>query len=446
MMRIHLLKIIIGIGILLASSIQTEAKKVQLNNPNIHVKGANYVFPSADKLHYCRFSEATLTAPLAEKLFNSNKAITNSGIKIQFKTASRVVKLTFTPQDGDNRGSEFAVLQNGEMTGTYDFKGNAGKTDMLLEITNAHAGQATLFEVVLPSWANVAVTQMNIDAHSELKPITPQNKPIYLALGNSITHGVGQGSASYLTYPYLLAEKLGLDYYNLAVGGAKISQPIAAQTAEMPQADIITLLIGYNDLFFNDKTVEQYTSSYRDYLTEIRKNQPKATIFCISLTHTRSTYNPETGVVPDDYRLALKTLVEEFQSNCDHNLVFVAGDAITSEENLRQDKPADKVHMGIEGAALFADELASIITTATANETTFDIGLLSMTIQSRQGQVFIDAGCCNQKTVNIYNLQGTMVASANIRDVATLDVPSNGIYLVNVQAENRMVQSKVLIR
>lgn len=446
MQTIKRLQYLFAVSALLAIMGAVEAKSIQLNNPNIHVKGANYVIPSIEMLHYCRFSQVTLDAPLKEKLFMPDKARTNSGIKIQFKTASPVVKLTFSPQAGDNRGSEFAVLQNGELTGTYHFKGDASKSDMLLEITNAHVGQTTLFEVVLPSWANVALTQMEIDDHSDLVAFTPQSKPIYLAIGNSITHGVGQGSASYLTYPYLLAEKLGVDYYNLAVGGAKISPAIAAQTAEMPQADIITILIGYNDLFFNDKTVAQYTASYRAYLTDIRTNQPKATIFCISLTHTRSTDNPDTGVVPDDYRLALKTLVEEFQSNGDNNLVFVAGDAITSEANLRPDKLEDKVHMGIEGAALFADELAAIISKVTTNETTPDAELLSMTIQSRQGQVVVDADGCNKKTVHIYNLQGAMVASANIRDVATIEVPSNGIYLVNVQSENRMVQSKVLVR
>ncbi len=347
-----------------------QAKSIPLNTPNIQVLGANYVFPSADKLHYCRFSEATLQAPLQEQMFNPDKALTNSGIMIRFKTASSTVKLTFTPQAGDNRGSEFAVLQNGEMTGTYDFKGAASKTDMLLEINNAHAGQTTLFEVVLPSWSNVALTGMEIDDDRQLEPFTSETKPIYLAIGKSITHGVGQGSATYLTYPYLLSQKLGMDYYNLAVGGARISPAIAAQTAEMPQAAVITILIGYNDLFFNDKTVAQYTASYRAYLTEIRTNQPKATIFCISLTHTRSTGNETTGVVPDDYRLAVKTLVEEFQSNGDDQLVFVAGDAITSEADLQPDKPDDKVHLGIEGAARFADKLASIISRVTTQGST----------------------------------------------------------------------------
>lgn len=360
MLRIkHFLYLLAGITLFLPAT--TQAKDIPLNHPDIHVKGAHSVFASTKQLHYCRFSKHTLEASTQNRLFNPDKAITNSGIRLLFKTASPFVNLTFTPQAGDNRGSEFAVLQNGEMTGTYEFKGNNGKTNMRLELTNTTPEKKTLFEVVLPSWSNVALTRMEIDDNHDLAAFTLAKRPIYLALGNSITHGVGQGSASYLTYPYLLAEKLDVDYYNLAVGGAKISPAIAAQTAEMPQADIITILIGYNDLMFNNKTIEAYTSSYRDYLAEIRKNQPKATIFCISLTHTRSTGNCKTGMVPDDYRLALKSLVKEIQANGDDNLVFVAGDAITSEDNLRQDQPEDKVHLGIEGAALFADELYHII-------------------------------------------------------------------------------------
>lgn len=338
-----------------------QAKTIPLNHPNIQVMGANYVYPSVEKLHYCRFSEVTLNAPLQNKMFNPENAKTNSGIKIRFKTASPFVNLTFMPQAGSNRGSEFAVLQNGELAGKFDFKGEASKKEMILKIINIYTEQETLFEVVLPSLSNVALTKLEIDDLQELGACTPERRPIYLALGNSITHGVGQGSASYLTYPYLLAENLGFDYYNLAVGGAKISQAIATQTAEMPQADIITILIGYNDLHFNNKTVAEYTSSYQAYLSEIRKNQPNARIFCISLTHTRSTGNEKTRVTPDDYRKALKTIVETFQSNGDDKLVFVAGDKITSEANLNLDNPEDRTHMSIKGAAMFADELNKII-------------------------------------------------------------------------------------
>ncbi|TAJ14532.1 hypothetical protein DMA11_05005 [Marinilabiliaceae bacterium JC017] len=436
---------ILGIAALLFTIPQVQAKTVSLDNPNIHVTGANYVFPSHDKLHYCRFSETTLNAPLNEMLFNPKKARTNSGIKLRFKTASPFINLTFSPQEGDNRGSEFAVLQNGKISGKYAFKGDAGKTAMLLEITNDYPGQETCFEVVLPSWSNVALTNMEINDKSDLMPFTPKAKPIYLALGNSITHGVGQGSASFLTYPYLLAEKLDADYYNMAVGGAKISPAIARQTAEMPQADIITILIGYNDMMFNDKTVPQYTTAYRAFLTEVRKNQPKATIFCISLTHTRSTGNESTGVAPDDYRQALKSLIEEFKTNGDNNLVFVAGDKITTEANLRQDKLDDLTHFGIEGAALFAEELHHIISSVTTSESSLPGKGEKILVHAKNGQVYVNPGYDQQKMVNIFNLEGIRIASANIDRTTSFRVPSKGIYLVNVTTADFSHQAKILI-
>lgn len=335
-------------------------KKIALTDPNLHVLGANYSTRTPNKLTYSRFSTACLNAPAQERMFNAKKAKTCSGIRIQFATKASELKLTFSPEEGLNRGAEFAVLQNNQMTNTFAFNAKQSKKEMVLHICSKSPGTQTVYEVVLPSFCNVALTTLELK-DGELSTYTPPQKPIYLAIGNSITHGVGQGSATYLTYPYLLAKKLDVNYFNLAVGGAKISQAVAKQLAEMPQADMITILIGYNDLMFDSKSVEEYVSAYTKYLTTIRANQPKAKIYCISLTHTRASGNSKTNIVPEDYRKALKHLVQDFKQKGDNNLVFVAGDAITSEANLRQQPTKDKVHFSIEGASLFADALYKIM-------------------------------------------------------------------------------------
>ncbi|TLX71262.1 SGNH/GDSL hydrolase family protein [Labilibacter sediminis] len=334
---------------------------IPANSQHINVSGANYVFRAENKLSFNRFSETTLNAPLNDRMFNADKGRTCSGIKLLFKSSAKTIHLTFSPEEGANRGAEFAVLQNGNMTKTYAFNAKQSAQDMQLEIENASPGKETLIEVVLPSFCNVSLTNIVLSDGKDLIPFTPEKKPFYLALGNSITHGVGQGSASYLTYPYLLAQKLNMNYYNLAIGGAKISPAIAAQTKEMPQADIITILIGYNDMMSNNKTVIEYETAYKSYLSQVRINQPNAKIYCISVTYTRASGNEKTGVVPDDYRKALKKLVDQFIEDGDDKLYFIAGDQITTEANLRQDVLTDKVHFGIDGAAMFAEELYQII-------------------------------------------------------------------------------------
>ncbi|WP_430816517.1 SGNH/GDSL hydrolase family protein [Carboxylicivirga sp. RSCT41] len=339
---------------------QSAMKPVNVTDKLIEVKGANYVFRDDGLLAFSRFSEETLDAPMNEAMFNADKARTNSGIRLKFKTGSSLVRLTFKPMPGQNRGCEFAVYQNEEQTDVFNFKGDRSKTKMVLEFKNAQASE-TLFEVTMPSFANVALVDMELEEDAPLMPVDEKDQPVYLAIGNSITHGVGQGSATYLTYPYLLSKEMGLDYYNLAVGGAKISPAIARMTAEMPQADIITILIGYNDLMFNDKSVDEYSSAYLSYLKSIRHNQPKATIYCITLTHTRAVANERTGIKPDEFRTALKHLVYQLQSEGDNRLHLIEGDKITSEDNLRADVLSDQVHFGIKGAALFAEELAKIV-------------------------------------------------------------------------------------
>jgi lysophospholipase L1-like esterase len=345
------------------SFLYAQTKEIAVNNDNIKVFGANYIYRSIDKLSFSRFSEHTYQTPQNERMFNVDKAQTNSGIRIQFATTSPSISLTFSPQAGNNRGAEFAVLQNNKLTKTKAFKGKEHLNDMGLIIENITPGKETLFEVVMPSFCNVALTKMTIDEKHNLLPFSSDKKPIYIALGNSITHGVGQGSATYLTYPYLLARKLNMNYYNLAVGGSKISQAIARQTSEMPQANLITILIGYNDLMFNNKSIEEYKKAYTNYFLEIRKNQPGAFIYCISLTHTRAIRNEKTGITPNDFRKALQEVVESLIDNGDTKVEFIAGDSITSEANLRQEILSDKTHFGIPGAALFAEELYQIIST-----------------------------------------------------------------------------------
>ncbi|WP_439183353.1 hypothetical protein [Carboxylicivirga taeanensis] len=108
--------------------------------------------------------------------------------------------------------------------------------------------------------------------------------------------------------------------------------------------------------------MNEFTGAYLSYLKEIRQNQPKANIYCITLTHTRAEGNERTGVKPNEYSRALKHLVYQLQSEGDRRLYLIEGDKITSESNLRPDVLSDKVHFGIQGAAMFANELAERLT------------------------------------------------------------------------------------
>jgi len=180
-------------------------------------------------------------------------------------------------------------------------------------------------------------------------------------LGDSISHGTGQDGYGHKTWPFLLSRKLEMELFNLAVGGGKIAVPVGEMLEDWEQIDLITILIGYNDLHFDGKTPEQYREKYNELLDTIRKNHPETKIVCITPLYTKKPISKKTGNTIDEFRAELTELVAERN---DPNLILVEGDKISSENNLRSDNPKDPVHLSIEGAALFADELFQILSPA----------------------------------------------------------------------------------
>jgi lysophospholipase L1-like esterase len=340
---------------LLFLSVTGFSKEIPLNNKNIHVAGAAYIFRSPGKLFYKRFSEKTLNAPDDIRMFKTITALTTSGISIQFKTKSSFIHLTFSPQPGRNEGGLFQVLKDGKEFKTIAFKA-PGKNNVEIRLDSLSLENASVYEIILPTYTDLALTGLEIAGNSKLIAYQPAKRKVYLAFGDSITHGRGQRGASYLTYPFLLSQKLNMNFYNLAVGGSKVSIPIAEMAKDLPQADVITLLIGYNDMNGAGHSLERFEKDYRSFLSILRKNQPKAKIFCITLTYTKRKENPKTHLTPDDFRQVIEKVVAGFQAS-DKKLYLIKGDEITSAENLQPGEKTDAVHLTVKGAKLFADAL-----------------------------------------------------------------------------------------
>ncbi len=354
-MRSLQIKILLALPFLLLPFCSV-AKTVPLNNKNIRVTGAAYIFRSPGKLFYKRFSDTTLNAPEDIRMFSPKIASSTSGVIIYFKTRSSKIHLTFSPEPGLDEKSAFEILRNGKAYKTFLFNKEDVKSDLHINLDSLPSNTEAVYEIVLPSYANFSLTNLDIDDNSKLINYNPPKKKIYISFGDSITHGRGQDGASYLTYPYLLSQKLNMDLYNLGIGGAKVSIPVAQMSKDLPKADIITILIGFNDLNSAGRSAEQYEKDYRKYLSTIRENQPKAKIFCISLLYTKKTENEKTHFTPDDFRNVVKKIVAEYQQT-DKKLYFIQGDKITSPDNLQQGPKTDPVHLTVKGASLFADAL-----------------------------------------------------------------------------------------
>ena len=85
-------------------------------------------------------------------------------------------------------------------------------------------------------------------------------------------------------------------------------------------------------------------------------------IFCISPLYTARPVSEKTGIHISEHRQTVESIIKDRQVKGDSRIFLIKGDTITSQANLRgEEAPQDPVHLGIEGAALFSEQLFKII-------------------------------------------------------------------------------------
>jgi len=341
-----------------AWSTQGELKAVNLDDPNLHFSGMVHVDARSDSVRFSRFDPQMLELSKAQLGFNPDKARNTTGGVITFQTDSPGVHLKFRPAAGMNRGSEFGVFIDGQFIDSFKF--NPKQQEMDFRVDKPQTGKSALWEITLPSFANPELLALEIDRQSKLEVVTQAGKKVYVALGDSISHGTGQGSATHLTWPFILSRKLDYTLYNLAVGGSGVAVAQGQTLAEIGPIDLVTILIGFNDWSGEGDSAAAFKQQYDQLLKTIRASHPEAPVFCISPLFTKRELSKRSGIPIDGFRIAVQQLVEEWSAK-DPNIHFIAGDSISSDANLRTDRPNDPVHLGIDGAALFADSIYPLI-------------------------------------------------------------------------------------
>ncbi|WP_068544458.1 SGNH/GDSL hydrolase family protein [Thalassotalea crassostreae] len=355
------LKLLLSSMIVLAvvtSSPSNAAQQVNLNDDKIRFLGASYIYQQDNQVSFTRHSKKILALPNVQLGFNPIKAQTTSGIAINLATNSSEINFEFIIIEKENRGSEFALYENNKLVKTFKFQ----RKDKTLKLSyQSKNSKYKEYRLTLPSWSNVALQSISLDDNSKLLTIKSPRQAKYVAMGDSITHGVGQGSATHLTYPYIVSQHLDLELFNLAVGGGKTSIPTANMLAEFDEIELITLLIGYNDWNSPKADVKQYQQNLENMLEIIRSNHPETKIYCITPLFTKSKKAKHVSQPLDAYRQAVINVVSARIDAGDRNIEVIKGDSITSIDNLRQDSPKDPVHLGVAGAQMLADQLIQII-------------------------------------------------------------------------------------
>ena len=330
---------------------KVEWRDLDLTDERLVVTGAPFSERAESGIVFRRFSSETLKAGKAELNFDPRKAQTTTGVVLHLATDSPSVQLRFEVQDGENRGSELGVFQIGKYVEGVRF-GRAKQT-IELTIESVTPNKRTDFEISLPSWSNPKLTRISVHSRSKLlDPNVPQR--VYVALGDSISHGTGQGSATYRTWPFLLSRRLKMSLHSVAVGGGKISPRAAEQVAKLARVDLVTILVGYNDWNSAINPVA-FGKQYRQALMTLVRSHPNARIVCITPTFTTRTESARSSHKLDEFRQAVREAVTSLDRG--GQVVVFEGTELSSKKNLRPEG-TDDVHFSETGARLFATALS----------------------------------------------------------------------------------------
>ncbi|PXY03165.1 hypothetical protein DF185_03510 [Marinifilum breve] len=329
-----------------------EENSIAANHSLIKIKGSKYHYIKNGVMVFPRHSASLLAMSKSKSKFSPVKAQTNTGVIVSFKTASPKVKVNFKVLEGDNRGPVFGIYQNKEFVKVAKF----GKKDgplLSFDIESAHKAKEVSYEISLPNWSNVGLVNIELEEGHHLKEIKSEEKPVYVAYGNSITHGTGQ-QASHQTYPFILSREMNWDLYNVAVGGGKTSVPMAEMIRDdFSHIDYMTILIGYNDYNGEGISAKAYSKRLENFLTNIREKHSHTKLFCITPTHTKTLRSKKSGESIAEFRKSMTQVVKEFQQNGDQNIFLIRGEEISKLEDLK-----DAVHFNVEGAKSFGEKLS----------------------------------------------------------------------------------------
>ena len=338
---------LINLGIVKASGQQF----IKPNDDRLTITGAYFQEKSDEKVVINRFDAKTLKN--AETYMNPLNANTQTGVIISFSTNSPEITFHYEKRDDARiRGCAMGIFKDGKLVKTIRMK----KDEPASPVTFKNPGGAKWaeWEIVLPPFYGMDFTGLDIAKNSELKKTAVGSRKVYVAIGNSITHGTGQ-QGSYQSYPFLLARQKNWELYNLGVGGSKISWPVGKMLKDK-KIDYITILWGYNDWNAGFTADGKIKTHYEKLIDLLVKNHPDTRIYCILPTATKREQPKKGNETIENIRNAQAKVVKDFQDQGYKNLFLIHGEQISDTTDLK-----DLVHFSVEGAEKFAEKLIGII-------------------------------------------------------------------------------------
>ena len=330
-------------------------KTITPDHPNFRFDGTLEQDISSSKASFYRFKK-NYAINSVSGYYSHLPAQSTSGVQVVFKTASPTLNVFFQKDAARSPASaywsSFDVYQNGVLVGQYE-------NDYEFTLTNA-TGKSAEWLITLPTGTAAELVKLEIVDGYNLEAVSPNNKPIYVAIGNSMTMGTGTVyHHTPHTYPWIIADSLNYHLYNWGIGGSAIYDQVLSNFDGTITPDLITVLWGYNDVHFGGDTNSLETKSlvnYKSLIEGLLTRFPAACIAAILPIYAINNENPSypttrTMSILRQRQSEILNTIKALHSN----LTIVDGLLYSDASSLH----SDNVHPSITGNKRLAEGILS---------------------------------------------------------------------------------------
>ncbi len=284
-------------------------------------------------------------------------------VALKFKGAAANVKLNET---GGNR---FQVVVDGKPSNVLAPAKGSGVYALAANLPD---GEHTV-ELVKRTEPNVGITQIlgfQLSAGGTLLELTPSKRRIEV-IGDSISCGYGnegkdqnehfkaETENAYMTYGAIAARELNADYVCAAWSGRKMWPNFTvpeiydfalptdkASTWDFTQQvpDVVLINLATNDFGKGNPDETKWCDAYKTFILHIRKNYPKAAIYCASGSMMSDGWPKDQKALSTLHRY-LNSILEDLKKSGETNVRFIAFDPQDQKNGLGSDwHPSIKTH------------------------------------------------------------------------------------------------------
>ena len=238
---------------------------------------------------YPQHAHAPIVAKMAERL---------SGVHIDIETVATQITVTYRSLRDSNPSTNWIAGPSTIAVTTDDFEQSIAHSNGDLRVWNFDViekeieGEDSVAEFELPPTDKARIVQIwlpqncpieliSIEANDEWHSADTSHQPLWLHYGSSISH-CEDADGPLGVWPVAAARELGLDIYNLGLGGCANLEQFAARTIREMPAQLISLKLGINVVNTASYTARTFGPAVHGFIDTIRDAHKTTPILVIS--------------------------------------------------------------------------------------------------------------------------------------------------------------------